>query len=279
MPWARDRQGFQPFRWTRLSVRPARRGERGSTSHTMQKSSTYNYSVEPFSEDYCGNLSWGNLGNLILRCASLHAGERGFGYSQMIALHHAWVLSRLVIEMDQAPRTADAFTIETWVDKLYRQFTDRHFSICRPDGTPFGHATSTWALIDTGTRLPADLERLPDGGFTSSLIPDRPSPIAPMGRIRLKSPQLVATHKAVYSDLDINGHVNSIRYLEMLIDHFTAEQLRATPIRRVEMAYCLEAYCGDTLDIYHDLDPKNPSRHLFEIRNAAAVVVRGSVQF
>ena len=98
-------------------------------------------------------------------------------------------------------------------------------------------------------------------------------------RIRLKSPQLVATHKAVYSDLDINGHVNSIRYLEMLIDHFTAEQLRATPIRRVEMAYCLEAYCGDTLDIYHDLDPKNPSRHLFEIRNAAAVVVRGSVQF
>ncbi len=245
----------------------------------MQKSSTYHFRVEPFSEDYCGNFSWGNLGNCILRCASLHAGEHGFGYSQMIAYHHAWVLSRLVIELEQSPRTGDEFTVETWVDKLYRQFTDRHFSICRPDGTPYGYATSTWALIDTATRLPADLEQLPDGGFTSALIPERPAPIPTMGRIRLRNPQLTATHKAVYSDLDINGHVNSIRYLEMLIDYFTAEQVKATPVRRVEMAYCLESYCGDVLDIYHDVDPKNPARHLFEIRNGATVIVRGSVEF
>lgn len=243
----------------------------------MQKWSKYDYCVEPFTEDYLGNLSWGNLGNLILRCSSLHAGEHGFGYSQMIKLHHAWVLSRLVIEIEQLPKTGETFGIKTWVDRLYRQFTDRHFSVLRPDGTAYGHATSIWALIDTETRQPADLEKLPNGGFSSALIPDNPSPIAPMGRIRMKNPQLVASHHAAYSDLDINGHVNSIRYIELLLDYFSIDELRTQPVRRIEMAYCLESYCGDQLDIYHDVDTKDAGRHLFEIRIEDKIIVKGTI--
>lgn len=245
----------------------------------MQKWSKYDYIVEPFTEDYCGNLAWGNLGNLILRCASLHAGEHGFGYPQMIKLHHAWVLSRLVIEMDEMPRTGDNFSIKTWVDRLYRQFTDRHFSVLRPDGTAYGHATSIWALIDTTTRMPTDLEKLPNGGFTSTLMSECPSPIAPMGRIRMKAPTLVYSHQAAYSDLDINGHVNSIRYIELLLNYFNADELKNRPAHRIEMAYCLESYCGDMLDIYHEVDAKDANRHLFEIRVGDKIIVKGTIKF
>lgn len=245
----------------------------------MEKFSQYKYCVEPFTEDFCGNLSWGNLGNLVLRCASLHAGEHGFGYPQMIALHHAWVLSRLVIDMETLPCSGEDFYIETWVDRLYRQFTDRHFSIMRPDGTAYGHATSIWALIDTATRMPADLEKLPNGGFSNVLIPERPAPIKPMGRMRMKDATLVHQHKAVYTDLDINGHVNSIRYIEMLLNFFPAEEMKLHPAKRIEMAYCLEAYCGDLLDIYHCLDEKDNTRHLFEIRNGDKTIVKGSISF
>ena len=246
----------------------------------MQKFSQYNYTVEPFSEDFCGNLSWGNLGNLILRCASLHAGEHGFGYSEMIAVHHGWVLSRLVIEIETMPRTGEDFTIETWVDRLYRQFTDRHFCIKRFDGTTLGHATSIWSLIDMQTRQPADLTQLPNGGFTNVLIPERPAPIAPMGRIRLKKPILAATHQAVYTDLDINGHVNSIRYIELLLNLYPANKLKANAPRRIEMAYCQEAYCGDVLEIYHEPDQTHHGRDLYEIRKPGGeVVVKGSIEF
>lgn len=239
------------------------------------------YAVEPFTEDYCGNLSWGHLGNLLLQYASAHAGDHGFGYTQMIAHHHAWVLSRLVIEMESMPRTGERFAVSTWVDKVYRQFTDRHFSVMRPDGTPYGHATSIWALIDTESRQPADLEHLPGGGFTSALVPEKPSPIAGLGRIRLKSAEPVATHTAAFTDLDINGHVNSIRYIEMLLDRFPADDIKARPVRRVEMAYCAETYCGELLDIFHDTDNKNPNRHLFEIRKQAngTVAARGALTF
>lgn len=244
-----------------------------------QKSSRYPYVVEPFTEDYCGNLSWSRLGNLILRCASMHAGEHGFGYTQMQAVHHAWVLSRLVIEMQQPLLTGQQFSIETWVDRIYRQFTDRHFTLRLEDGSVCGHATSTWSLIDTASRQPADLTRLADGGFTHVLIADRPAPIAPLGRIRLKHPQQVDTHRAAYTDLDINGHVNSIRYIDLLLNQFNPEQLRENPVRRIEMAYCLEAYWGDTLSVFRDDDPNDPARSLYEIKkDGDEVVVRGSLQ-
>lgn len=246
----------------------------------MERISQYEYNVEPFSEDYCGNLSWGNLGNLILRCASIHAGEHGFGYPQMIKLHHAWVLSRLVIEMERLPHTGEDFIIATWVDRVYRQFTDRHFSVLRPDGTAYGHATSIWSLIDTETRQPADLTKLPEGGFTDVLIPERPAPIAPMGRVRLKAPELVEKHRAAYTDLDINGHVNSIRYIELMLNQFTAEQMAARPVKRIEMAYCLESYCGDALQIFSERDSANADRQLFEITNEAGqTVTKGSISF
>ena len=44
------------------------------------------------------------------------------------------------------------------------------------------------------------------------------------------------------------------------------------------MAYCLESYCGDTLEVYHDIDSKNTDRHLFEIKCGEKVIVKGSVQ-
>lgn len=244
----------------------------------MEKFSQYTHAVEPFSEDCCGNLAWGNLGNLILRSASLHAGEHGFGYSQMIRSHRVWVLSRLVIEVETLPRTGETFSIRTWIDRLYRQFTDRHFSIVRPDGTAYGHATSIWALIDTATREPADLTQLPGGGFSAILMADRPSPIAPMGRIRLKEPHEVATHRAAFTDLDINGHVNSIRYLELLLDCHSAQDLSRYPVRRIEMAYCAEAYDGETLHIYSDATEAQSHCRQYEIRNDKGLpVVRARI--
>lgn len=230
-----------------------------------EKTGTYHYVVEPFTEDCRGCLSWGNLGNLLLRCATLHATEHGFGYKQMIARHHAWVLSRLVVDLEAMPRTGERFDICTWVEKLYRQFTDRHFSILRPDGTAYGHASSTWALIDTTTRLPADLSLLPDGGFTDLLMPERPAPTTPMKRIRLRQPQATHHHLAAYTDLDINGHVNSVRYIELLLNCFPAHTLEGNAPRRIEVAYCMEAYDGDRLCILQEPDPKYPARQLFEI--------------
>lgn len=239
---------------------------------------TYPFVVEPFSEDFTGRLSWRFLGNHLLRCASLHAGSHGFGYDQVNAHRHAWVLSRLVVEMQQMPRTGEHYNVETWVSKIYRQFTDRLFAITAADGSTFGHAHSIWALIDIETRQPIDLTALPEGGFAQA-VTNREVPITGAGRVRVKSTEPAHRHTACYSDLDINGHVNSIRYIEMVLDLFGQQiHTERKAVRRIEMSYCAESYMGETLLLF--TDPCDDGRHQVEIRKEnGEVVVRAAVEF
>lgn len=215
----------------------------------MNRTLTLNYRVEPFSEDHTGRLRWGILGNWLLRTASLHAAAHGFGYDDMIRTGHAWVLSRLVVEMERMPRTGEAFSLSTWVPSFYRQFTDRLFSLTTPDGTPLGHARSIWALIDTTTRRPLNLDTLADGGFSAALEP-RDVPIAPAGRFRIDAAQPERTLTAGYCDLDINGHVNSVRYIEMALDALGSDRYDTQRPQRIEAAYAAEARMGDAFRLY-----------------------------
>lgn len=237
----------------------------------------YPFIVEPFSEDFAGRLSWRFLGNHLLRCASLHAGSRGFGYDQVNAHRHAWVLSRLVVEMEQMPCTGQHYTVETWVSKIYRQFTDRLFAITADDGSVFGYAHSIWALIDIESRQPIDLTSLPAGGFAEA-VSEREVPIKGAGRVRIKSTEPQSKHTACYSDLDINGHVNSIRYIEMVLDLFGKEiHAEGKTVKRVEMAYCAESYMGETLLLF--ADPSDDGRQQVEIRKESGeVVVKATVE-
>lgn len=245
------------------------------------RGSVFPFVVEPFSEDYTGRLSWHFMGNHLLRCASLHAGQHGFGYDDMQKAHHAWVLSRLVIDLNEMPKTGDHYVIETWVNRIYRQFTDRLFAITNPNtGEAYGYAFSTWALIDTTSRQPMDLTELPNGGFSDALI-ERDIPIAGAGRIRLKNTEnAVRTREAYYTDLDINGHVNSIRYIEMMLDLFPAQQFKETPVRRIEVAYSAEAYAGDTLHFFQEPATKGNAT-LVEIRKdeGRIPVVKAAITF
>lgn len=225
-----------------------------------EKSIAFPFVVEPFQEDYTGQLSWNNLGNFLLRVSSLHAEEHGFGFTYMKTHNRGWVLARLVIEMEHFPQTGEAYSISTWVNKIYGQFTDRQYRISGADGRTLGHAYSTWALIDYDTRQPIRLDSLPDGGFFNALL-EEVVPIAPPSRSRAKDATLLMTHKAVFSDLDINGHVNSIRYLTLALDTFPKAWHDANEVFRAEFNYGLEGHHGEELRVFQS--PLNETTFAF----------------
>ncbi len=241
----------------------------------------YDFEVEPFQEDYTGRLSWSVLGNLLLRCASLHATRHGFGYNRVEEDAYAWVLSRLVVELDEMPRTGDRFTVETWVGTVYRLFTNRLFALRTAGGQAFGHALSIWALIDKATRRPVDLEQVADSRFRNALVEGLPCPVRPPGRIRVRATRAAATFTARYTDLDINGHLNSIRYIDMVLNLFPKETYATHRVARIEMAYSVETYCGETLSLF--TEETSPGVHAVEIRKdlgpQSEVVVRAEVTF
>ena len=241
------------------------------------KVGTYSFVAEPFHVDFNGRLTMGVLGNHLLNCAGFHAADRGFGIAELNENQYTWVLSRLAIELDELPRQYEDFSIQTWVENVYRLFTDRNFAILDKDGKPIGYARSVSAMNSMQTRKPADLLTL-HGGSITDYICDKECPIAKPGRIKVTQDTPVAEYLTKYSDIDINGHVNSIKYIEHILDLFPIETFKEKQIKRFEMAYVAESYYGDTLSFYREEVGENE----FDIevkKNNREVVVRSKVIF
>lgn len=239
------------------------------------KIGNYKFVAEPFHVDFMGKLTMGVLGNHLLNCAGFHAAERGFGIAEINENQYTWVLSRLAIELEDMPRQYEDFSVQTWVENVYRLFTDRNFELKNKDGKTIGYARSVWAMISMQSRKPADLLTL-HGGNISEYICDKECPISKPGRIKVTQETPVAEYQTKYSDIDINGHVNSIKYIEHILDLFPMETFKDKQIKRFEMAYVAESYYGDTLLFYKE--EKEDGSIDIEVRKASnEVVVRSKV--
>jgi acyl-ACP thioesterase len=212
-----------------------------------------------------------------LNCAGFHASERGFGIAEINENHYTWVLSRLAIELEDMPRQYEDFSINTWIENVYRLFTDRNFELQDKNGKTIGYARSVWAMISMETRKPADLISL-HGNNLGQYVSDRECPIDKPGRIKVSVDAPVEEYQTRYSDIDINGHVNSIKYIEHILDLFPMDTFKEKQVKRFEMAYVAESYYGDVLSFY--LEEKNENEYDIEVKkNNQEVVVRSKVIF
>ena len=234
--------------------------------------------VEPYHVDFTGKLNLGVLGNHLLNCAGYHANERGFGMAVLNEEDYTWVLSRLAIEIFDMPKRYEKFSVRTWVERVYRLFTDRNFALVDEAGNKVGYARSVWAMISMQSRKPADLLQLHNGDIADYVCEEEPCPIAKPSRVKVTSKEPASVIHAVFSDIDINGHVNSIRYIEHVLDLFNLDWYAHHAIRRFEIAYVNESYYGDELQLY--CDAVSELDYNVEIRKAGGeVVCRSKVVF
>lgn len=242
----------------------------------MNKIDTHPIYIEPFHVDFTGRVFLGVLGNHLLNAAGNHSQKRGWGIGALNETHHTWVLSRLSIEMMEMPRNYQHCQIRTWVESVMKLFTNRNFAVEDADGRPLGYARSVWAMIDMETRRPCDLLTLYDGDILNYVVSEEENvcPIEGHGRFRFRDAQLVSTIGTYYSDVDINGHINSIKYIEHILDLFTREQMERG-IRRFEIAYKAESYMGDTLSFY--LQPVSDTEADVEVRKNSTPDTPGEV--
>lgn len=219
----------------------------------MDKTGRYQFLAEPFHCDFSGHLLVGHLGNHLLNAADYHSRERGFGMDYLGPRHKAWVLSRLAIELEETPRAYDEMTIETWVEGAMRYFTTRDFAILAADGHAYGHGRSVWALIDTESRQPTDILAIRDGSVADYIDAERSCPAGRVSRVRPAADHCRERRLEMqYSDVDVNGHVNSVKYIEHALDLLPLDWYRQHPLRRLEVAYVAEAHAGDTLTLMLD---------------------------
>ena len=219
----------------------------------MNKIGTYEFIAEPFHCDFSGRMFLGHLGNQMLNAADFHSTDRGFGMKYLMTIQRSWVLSRLAIEMDEMPAQYEHFTIETWVESAMKFFTSRNFCVSGSDGSVYGYGRSVWAMIDTETRQPCDIYSIDNGAIKEWIVDDKPCPIEKGGRVKMsENADFVRTIDINYNDIDINGHVNSVKYIEHVLDLWDIAWYREHRLKRFEIAYVAEAHQGDQLSFYRE---------------------------
>lgn len=217
----------------------------------LPKVGSYRFMAEPFHCDLLHRLFIGHLGNHMLNAADFHSNDRGYGMTYLNTVHKTWVLSRLVIEMQQLPKAYTPFNVETWVDGVMRYFTDRNYAVVGTDGTVYGYGRSIWAMIDTETRQPADILAVNDGLITQYVETEKECPIGKISRVKMTGDaEHVGTVSTTYSDVDINGHINSVKYIEHVLDLWPVDWHRTHRVQRFEIAYVAESHGGDNLLFY-----------------------------
>jgi len=220
---------------------------------TFSKIGSYQFLAEPFHCDFTNRLFMGHLGNHMLNAADFHSTDRGFGMKYLLGIHRAWVLSRLAIEMEEMPPMYARFHVETWVESAMRYFTSRNFAVVGEDGKPYGYGRSIWAMIDTETRQPTDIFAINDGSINQWIVTDKVCPIDKGGRVKMgEDAALVRSIETYYNDVDINGHINSVKYIEHVLDLWDMDWYRQHQIKRFEIAYVAEAHAGDRLSFYRE---------------------------
>ncbi len=210
----------------------------------------------------------------ILKVATLHADTWGVGYETMIKKNTAWVLSRLSVEMKRFPAINEEYTLESWIEDYNTRFSNRNFAILDSKGEICGYARSVWMVIDLNARRNANMEELNE---LRTLVLDRECPIAPPSRLRVESNEKISSFNVRYSDIDLNRHVNSSRYIEYLLNQYPFEWYDNYRITRFEITYAHEARPGISIDVYRDI--KADGDHNIELRHEGNMLCRSRILF
>ncbi|MFR9650653.1 MAG: acyl-ACP thioesterase domain-containing protein [Rikenellaceae bacterium] len=203
----------------------------------------YNYTVDQQDLDFSQRASAAAMVKYLLSAAGLDAVARGFGVTQISSDNHTWVLSRLAVEFAQMPKMGDRLEIRTWVSDAERLLSTRNFEVTDYSGEVVAQATSRWSMIDLSTRRPINLSTM------EMTCVDELSPIEPPRRIDSSLTQLVTQHRAAYSDIDFNCHVNTLRYIDMMLDAMPFEHLQNNNISRLDIHFMRESKIGELLSI------------------------------
>jgi acyl-ACP thioesterase len=138
--------------------------------------------------------------------------------------------------------------METWPSGVDKLFALRDFRIWNSREEQIGLASTAWLILDIKThRLLRPKEALehfklivhPEQVFEESLEKiEVPEPLQPLN-----------LHRVKFSDLDIVGHVNNVKYMEWCIDALNSMEESDREIREFEINFSKEALFGDEIEI------------------------------
>ena len=180
--------------------------------------------------------------------AGAHSLLLGCGREELLRRNIVWVLSRSELHMDRYPHIGEKNTLHTFPMPNRVYFFPRYYVFTDERGEMVGKAGTLWLLLDTKTR-----KMLPPGDI-GRLIPDNRDLTVPMNLPAtvgaLQGDEFVTEYTPLYTDLDVNGHVNNTRYADWLCNILGIDQMTRSEPETVILNYNHEILPGQRVTLH-----------------------------
>lgn len=214
----------------------------------------------------------------IIEVATFHANHLDVGFARLSLEGLAWVLSRVSLEMKRWPGVNETYSLTTWVEDVNRHFSQRNFEIKSGDEV-LGYASSVWMGIDVKKRQSGDLSLLES---MRDVISDKRCPIDRFPRINFSSDGQVLTgndYRFRYCDCDFNRHVNTVRYVELLLNEWDLDFYDAHKVRRFDIAFMHEARYGEEVSVTRQKSSDDDNAYLCMISRGGEPLSKARIIF
>ncbi|ERN05670.1 hypothetical protein AMTR_s00006p00178200 [Amborella trichopoda] len=177
----------------------------------------------------------------------------GFGATHgMIKNNLIWVVSRMQVQVDSYPIWGEVVEIDTWVGASGKNGMRRDWLIqSQRTGHIFARATSTWVMMNQNTRR---LSKMPEE-VRAEISPWFIDKKAIKEDVTDKIIKLndAATYinsglKPKRSDLDMNNHVNNVKYVGWMLETIPESFLETHQLSSIVLEYRRECGSSDVVE-------------------------------
>ncbi len=206
-----------------------------------------NFTVRSYEMDVQGVASVPAICNYLQEVAGNHATELGVAVDHLFKKNMTWVLARLHIQVFRFPFWREEIKIETWPSGRQNKFATRDFLIFDQKHNILVKATSSWMIIDLKTQKPIVMPEFMD----EIRLPDRQRAIDDsFPKMTLpKNPNIERQFDVRLGDLDINQHVNNVKYIEWALESVPLDIWKAKILASLEIVFRAETKYGERIII------------------------------
>ena len=166
-----------------------------------------------------------------------------------------WVLLKYDLDIIEYPKFRDVITVETDIVGVKKLYGYRSFTIKDSKENILISGLSTAILIDFEKRKPVKIssEQYEVYGIEKELEENIPLD----DFLNIDEIKYSKDYHVRYSDVDINKHVNNVKYMEIAIDTLPRDIINNYKISNIKVLFKKEATDGDTLEVNSDVIVSN----------------------
>ncbi|WP_422358617.1 acyl-[acyl-carrier-protein] thioesterase [Reichenbachiella sp.] len=185
-----------------------------------------------------------NLLDHMQEAAWFNATKLGFSTIDLMENNITWVMNRMRLEITRLPNHKEKIKVETWPAGMDKYFTKRDFRVWSEEGELLVEATSNWLVMDINERK---LITIPDYIKEANFVVDRNNvhPITDKVKYSTELTERTKDIQVSWFDIDINDHVNNIKYYQWVLDSLGGEYLNSHSLKKIDITFKHEGKYGD----------------------------------